>query len=268
MRKATLLGAIAGDVIGSAYEFSPNKCYDFELLTPHQNYTDDSLMTIAVADWLMSSHERNTDDLVRIMQRMGRKYASPCGGYGPSFARWIQSKNPQPYNSWGNGSAMRVSACGFAYDTLEETLAAARDSAIVTHNHPEGVKGAQATAAVIFLARNGKSKEEIREYVSDTFSYDLNRTCDEIRPRYTFDVSCMGTVPEAIIAFLESKDYEDALRLTISLGGDADTLGAITGAMAIAYYGEMSDEIYDYAISKLPKDLLEIVERFDKLYHL
>ena len=268
MKTATILGAIAGDVIGSGYEFEPMKNYHFEMFTPRQNYTDDTLMTIAVADWLLSCPERDTDKLVDIMRGIGRKYAAPCGGYGLSFAQWLKCKNPQPYNSWGHGSAMRVSACGFAFDTLEETLEAAKQSAIVTHNHPEGVKGAQATAAVIYLARNGKSKEEIKEYVTNTFGYNLDLTCDEIRPYYHFDVSCQGTVPESIIAFLESKDYEDAIRLTVSLGGDSDTMGAITGAMAIAFYKEMPDEIYDYAVSKLPKELLEIVEKFEEQYHL
>ena len=163
---------------------------------------------------------------------------------------------------------MRVSACGFAFDTLEETLEIAKKSAEVTHNHPEGIKGAQATAAAIFLACKGKSKEEISEYITNTFGYDLSQTCDDLRPTYHFDESCQGTVPQSIIAFLDSKDYEDAIRLTVSLGGDADTMGAITGAIAIAYYKEMPDEIYDFVIAKLPHDLKNVVIEFENKYNI
>lgn len=172
-----------------------------------------------------------------------------------------------PYNSWGNGSAMRVSPVGFAFNTLEETLEAAKVSAEITHNHPEGIKGAQATAAAIYMARNGATKDEIRDYIEDKFGYDLSRTCDQIRPIYRFDESCQGTVPESLIAFLDSQDYEEAIRLTISLGGDADTMGAITGAVAIAYYKEMPDYIYETVMSKLTDDLKAVIMTFENKYN-
>lgn len=259
MRKATVLGAIAGDVIGSIYEFHPVKSKSFKMFSPFQSFTDDTVMTVAVADWILTG-----DGLMPVMQDYGNRY--PGAGYGGMFRAWLTAYAPQPYNSWGNGSAMRVSPVGFAFDTLEEVLKKAKESAEVTHNHPEGVKGAQATAAAIFLARTGHGKEEIKQYVEKSFGYDLSRTCDEIRPDYQFNESCQATVPESIICFLESKDYEDAIRLAISMGGDADTMGAITGGIAIAYYKEMPDEIYDYAMGKLPDGLKSIVQRFDSLY--
>lgn len=266
MKNATILGAIAGDVIGSIYEFNPTKDYNFPLLDERMEITDDSIMTIAVADWLMNDDNLSNEGLVSKMRLEGRKRLWPMGGYGGNFLLWICSEVPKPYNSWGNGSAMRVSACGFAFETMEETLEAAKRSAEVTHNHPEGIKGAQATAAAIFLARNGKSKEQIRAYITERFGYDLNRTCDDIRPKYEHMSSCQETVPQSIIAFLDSKDYEDAIRLTVSLGGDADTMGAITGAIAIAYYKEMPDEIYDFVMARIPEDLKEIVEKFENKY--
>ena len=169
-------------------------------------------------------------------------------------------------NSWGNGSAMRVSPVGFAFNTLEETLEAAKVSAEITHNHPEGVKGAQATAASIFMEKNGETKDEIRRFIEGRFDYNLSHSCDEIRPTYSFDVSCQGTVPESLIAFFDSKDYEDAIRLTVSLGGDADTMGAITGAVAMAYYKEMPDYIYETVMGKLPEDLKEVIMEFENKY--
>ena len=261
MKRATILGAIAGDTIGSIYEFCPTKDKNFPLLDSGMEYTDDSIMTIAVAKWVMT-----WGNLVACMQTLCRKYRYPMGSYGGNFGAWLDSSHPRPYGSWGNGSAMRCSAVGFASNTLEETLEAAKVSAEVTHNHPEGIKGAQATAAAIFMARHGASKDEIRQYITTEFGYDLNRTCDDIRPTYRFDGSCQGTVPESLIAFFDSKDYEDAIRLTVSLGGDADTMGAITGAVAIAYYKEMPDEIYDFTMSKLPEDLKAIVMEFEKKY--
>ena len=261
MKKATILGAIAGDTIGSIYEFSPTKDKNFTLLDSRMEYTDDSIMTIAVAQWVMTGR-----NLVECMLSLGRKYRYPMGSYGGNFSAWLDASHPRPYGSWGNGSAMRCSAVGFAYDTLEETLEAAKASADVTHNHPEGIKGAQATAAAIFMARHGASKEEIRQYIMNEFGYDLNRTCDDIRPIYHFDGSCQGTVPESLIAFFDSKDYEDSIRLTVSLGGDADTMGAITGAIAIAYYKEMPDEIYNFTVSKLPDDLKDLVMEFENKY--
>lgn len=263
MEKVTLLGAICGDVVGSIYEFHSTKDYHFPLMECSQSmsYTDDTIMTIAVADWIMSG-----GDLSQVMQKWCRKYPHPMGGYGGRFSEWIASDNPQPYNSWGNGSAMRVSPCGFAYDSLEETLEAARLSALVTHNHPEGIKGAEATAAAIYLSRTGKSKQEIRDYITSTFGYDLSRSCQEIRPSYRFNESCQETVPESLTAFLESRDYEDAIRLAVSMGGDADTMGAITGAVAAAYYGSMPEELCEMASGKLPEDMMTIVKAFDQRY--
>jgi len=265
-RYMTLVGSIAGDTIGSIYEFDPTKDYDFEILDDRMIYTDDSIMTLAVAKWILESPELDTDRLVQIMQLLGCRYKCPMGGYGSMFQSWLWDNNPKPYGSFGNGSAMRVSACGFAFDTLEKTLDAAEKSAIVSHDHEEGIKGAKATAAAIYLARTGKTKDEIREYVESTFGYDLSKTCDEIRPEYHFEGSCQETVPQSIIAFLDSKDYEDAIRLTVSLGGDADTMGAITGAIAIAYYKEMPRRIFEFTMSKLPRDLKDIVLRFEERY--
>ena len=263
MKKATLLGAIAGDAIGSIYEFNPTKDYNFRLLDERMEITDDSIMTIAVADWIMHDDSHSLAELARVMRCHGLNHLYPMGGYCGRFIQLLLRAEMPAYNSWGNGSAMRVSACGFAFETLEETLEMAKRSAEVTHNHPEGIKGAQATAAAIFLARKGKSKETIREYISANFDYDLNQTCDALRPTYRFEESCQETVPQSIIAFLDSKDYEDAIRLAVSLGGDADTMGAITGAIAIAYYKEMPDEIYDFVTSRIPDDLKEIVREFE-----
>ncbi len=268
MKKATLLGAIAGDTIGSIYEFNPTKNYNFPLIDDRMEYTDDSIMTIAVADWLLHPTDAGypTNRLIFSMRKWGNEYRYPMGGYGGTFTTWLYREDMGPYNSWGNGSAMRVSAVGFAFDTIEQTLHAAKVSAEVTHNHPEGIKGAQATAAAIFLARTGSSKEKIREYITKTFGYDLSKTCDDIREAYRFEASCQETVPQSLIAFFDSKDYEDAIRLTVSLGGDADTMGAITGAVAIAYYKEMPDEVYDFTMSKLPEDLKAVVMEFEKKY--
>lgn len=254
-----LLGAIAGDVIGSVYEFRSFKGTDFPLFCDYSEYTDDSVMTVANADWLLSG-----DSLLGIMQEYGHRY--PTAGYGGMFKDWLWSDDPQPYNSWGNGSAMRVSPVGWAFETLEETLEAAKQSAEITHNHPEGIKGAQAIAACIYLARTGKSKEYIKEYVETTFGYNLSRTCDEIRPVYQFDGSCQGTVPESIIAFLESTDYESAIRLTVSLGGDSDTMGAITGAIAEAYYGGVPEHIKQEVLKRLPDEFIDVMNRFYKRF--
>lgn len=253
-----MIGAIAGDIIGSIYEFNNIKTKEFPLFSKESSYTDDSIMTIAVADWLLHG-----GDLVKIIQRYGDKYPYPMGGYGGRFGRWLRETNPQPYNSWGNGAAMRVCAVGWYFDSLEETLKIAKETAVVTHNHPEGVKGAQATAAAIFLARNGKTKEFIKEFIETLFGYDLNRSCDDIRPCYEFDDSCQGTVPEAIIAFLESESFEDAIRLAVSLGGDSDTLACVTGGIAEAFYRfqipyDFVEEVYRI----LDADLLKIVMEF------
>lgn len=251
-----MTGAIAGDIIGSVYEFDNIKTTDFPLFTNESDYTDDTIMTVAVADWLL-----NGGDLAKVMQRYGREYPYPTGGYGGRFSGWLREKDPLPYNSWGNGSAMRVSAVGWMFDSLEKTLEVAKETAIVTHNHPEGIKGAQATAAAIYLARTGKSKQDIKLYIETTFSYDLGRTCDEIRPFYRFNESCQGTVPEAIIAFLDSSDFENAIRLAVSLGGDSDTLACITGGIAEAFYGIPEDierQVYD----KLPGTFQKVIKEF------
>ena len=261
-----LMGAILGDIAGSIYEFDPHKSTDINLQDNRMDYTDDTIMTIAVADWILNDKRHTMNGLVERMQQWGRRYPHPMGAYGNMFSQWLRSDNPMPYNSWGNGSAMRVSAVGFAFDTLEETMNVAKKCAEVTHDHPEGIKGAQATAAAIFMARTGSPKKEIRRFITDTFGYNLDRSCDDIRPTYGFDGSCQGTVPESIIAFLDSKDYEDALRLCISLGGDADTMGAITGAIAGAYYNKMPYALYEFGMEKLPKDIQNVVGLFNSKY--
>lgn len=258
MKNNILLGAIAGDIIGSVYEFSPIKYTDFPLFKESSRFTDDTIMTVANADWLLTG-----DSLPGIMQDYGNRYRS---SYGGMFYRWLRADDPQPYNSWGNGSAMRVSPVGWAFDTLGETLEAAKQSAEVTHNHPKGISGAQATAACIYLARTGKSKAEIKAYTETTFGYNLNRTCDEIRPVYCFDESCQGTVPESIIAFLDSTDYESAIRLSVSLGGDADTMGAITGAIAEAYYQEIPLYITEEVFARLPDEFTDTMRKFTERF--
>lgn len=267
-----MLGAIFGDIVGSKYEFNNIKTTEFELLDRDMCYTDDSILTIAVADWLLQG-SLTKERLIYIIKNYVRRYPHPKGGYGCSFNVWAKSENSQPYNSWGNGSAMRVAAIGWAFETLEETEAFAKLSAEITHNHPEGIKGAQATAAAIFMARSGKTKRSIRRYIQDKYGYDLNRHCNDIRPYYQFNESCQETVPEAIIAFLDSYDFESAIRLAISLGGDSDTLAAITGGIAEAFYGmewdlpnshTISNHIYlkEEAKNRLPGDLREVVEQF------
>ena len=254
MENNILFGAIAGDIIGSAYEFNPTKDFNFLLFNDSSEYTDDTVMTVANAEWLLTSK-----DLGTTMLEYGNKYEA---GYGELFLCWLWRKDLRPYNSFGNGSAMRVSPVGWAFDTLEETLEAAKQSAEITHNHPEGIKGAQATAACIFLARTGKSKQEIKVYIEDYFGYNLSRTCDDIRPTYLFDETCQGTVPESIIAFLESTDFESAIRLTVSLGGDADTMGAITGGIAEAFYGGVPDNIRKEVLKRLPDEFVEVMQKF------
>lgn len=257
-----MLGAIIGDTVGSVYEFNNVKRTDFQFFSPESNYTDDTVMSMAVADWLLRDAVHDTKELELSMVTFAKKYPCPMGGYGRSFFRWLFSHNERaPYNSWGNGSAMRVSACGWVADTLEETERIAKISAEITHNHPEGIKGAQTTAAAIFLARTGKSKAEIKDYIAAEYGYDLNRTCDEIRPSYRFDVSCQGTVPEAVIAFLESTDFESAIRLAVSLGGDSDTLACITGGIAEAYYKFIPDWIVSEMWSRLPTEFKNILHQ-------
>ena len=259
-----MLGAILGDIVGSPYEFDHNnyKRKDFLLLSEKSHFTDDTVMTVAVARGLMAGQgdaQKTFAEVQHEMRRLGKAY--PNAGYGGMFRRWLRAEYPQPYGSFGNGSAMRVAAAGWLFDTLDKTLEMAKVTAEVTHNHPEGIKGAQATAAVIFLARTGHSKPEIKQYVEQTFGYDLNRTCDEIRPTYHHVETCQETVSEAIIAFLESTGFEDALRNAVSLGGDSDTLACITGGIAEAFYG-MPQELRDETLKRLPEDIREAYELF------
>ena len=261
-----MYGVILGDMIGSPYEFdkSPKK-KEFPLFVPESCYTDDSAMTIAVAEALMDTLGKDRasrrDATIRSMQKWGMRY--PEAGYGGRFYDWLSSWNPHPYYSWGNGSAMRVSSAGWLYDTLEETRQAANDTAIVTHSHPEGLKGAEATAAVIWAARNGWSKEKIRAYVEKEF-YPLDKTCDEIRPTYHFDGSCQGTVPQAITAFLEGNSFEDVIRTAVSLGGDCDTLTCIAGGMAEAMYG-VPEDLKEACRLRLEPDMVKVLDRFQEL---
>ncbi|MDR0926495.1 MAG: ADP-ribosylglycohydrolase family protein [Ignavibacteria bacterium] len=256
----TLIGAIAGDVIGSAYEFNNVKTTNFPLWTEDTDYSDDTVLTVAIADAIL-----NKKDFAKTVWQYGRNYED--AGYGGMFLQWLfnneDDSNLQPYNSFGNGSAMRVSAVGFAYETLEEVLEVAKQTAEITHNHPEGIKGAQATASAIFLAKNGKSKQEIKEYITQTFGYNLDFTLDEIRPSYRFYETCQMTVPQALVAFLESTDYESAIRLAISIGGDSDTIACMTGGIAAAYYKEIPQEIIDLVASKLPVEFMEVINEFE-----
>ena len=254
-----MIGAIAGDIIGSIYERWQIKTKEFPLFDDRCRFTDDTVLTVAVADAILAGRPYRQS-----LKKIGRQY--PRAGYGGSFIRWLHSDDPLPYNSWGNGSAMRVSPVGFAFPSEEKVLRHAKMTAEVSHNHPEGIKGAQATALAVFLARTGIGKEQIRARIAEEFDYDLNRTVDGIRPGYSFDVSCQGTVPEAIIAFLDSGSYEDAIRNAISLGGDSDTLACITGGIAEAFYGGVPDDIREKVTERLTPDLLEIVKNFCRKY--
>ena len=254
-----MIGSIAGDIIGSVYEHSQIKTKDFPLFHPQCVFTDDTVLTIAVAEAILTGCPYQLS-----VRKIGRRY--PRAGYGGSFIDWLHSDHPQPYNSWGNGSAMRVSPVGFAFDTKNKVLKEAKKTAEISHNHPEGIKGAQATALSVFLARTGREKKEIRMEISQRFGYDLKRTVDDIRPVYSFDVSCQGTVPEAIIAFLDSNSYEDAIRNAISLGGDSDTLACITGGIAEAFYGDVPTAIRAKVYEYLPPDLRKITETFCRKY--
>ena len=254
-------GAIAGDIIGSVYEHYALKKEDFQLWDPEVRITDDTVLTVAVAHAILTD-----GDYGAAIKTFGRRY--PHAGYGGSFKYWLRSDSYEPYNSWGNGSAMRVSPVGFAFDNLETVLVQAEKSAAVTHNHPEGIKGAQAVALAVYLARTGADKKEIRSQVSTRFGYDLSRSLAEISPDYQFDVSCQGSVPQAITAFLESKDYEDAVRKAVSLGGDSDTLACITGGMAQAFYQEIPPEIVAEVRRRLPEEFLSIIDRFSATFPL
>jgi ADP-ribosylglycohydrolase len=250
-----MIGAIIGDIIGSVYEGTEKKTKDFPLFHPRSKYTDDTVLTVAVADWIL-----NGGDLVDLFHSYYHNF--PNGGYGGMFLDWAFDRQREPYNSYGNGSAMRVSPVGFAFDSMEEVLDWAKRSAEVTHNHPEGIRGAQATAAAIFLARRIKNKEEIRSTLVSQFGYDLGVRLDDIRPGFRFNETCQITVPPAMIAFFESTSYEDAIRNAISLGGDTDTVACITGGIAEAYYGEVPREISEPALAKLDKRMLDVVDRF------
>jgi ADP-ribosylglycohydrolase len=263
-----MYGAILGDMIGAPYEFDRgNKTKDFPLFSKDTQFTDDTVMTIAVADALMESADEADDEVkaafVKSMQKWGQKY--PYAGYGGMFSRWLEEKDPKPYESLGNGSAMRVSSVGWLYESIEETRHYARLTAEVTHNHPEGIKGAEAKASAIFMARNGSSKEEIKDYIIREFEYDLSHSCDEIRSTYHHVETCQQTVPEAITAFLEGNDFEDVIRTAVSLGGDSDTLTCIAGGIAEAFYGVpviMESECKD----RLPDEMDEVLNRFDALW--
>ncbi len=254
-----MIGAIAGDIIGSIYEWDNIKTKGFRLFSPECSFTDDTVLTVALADTILTGtpYEDN-------LKRYYRQY--PGRGYGSSFHRWAQGPSFKPYNSWGNGAAMRISPAGFAYDDLDTLLDRVEEFTAVTHNHPEGIKGGQATAGAIMLARTGAGKTDIKEFIEGRFGYDLSRHVDEIRPTYRFNESCQDTVPQAIRAFLDSTDFEDAIRNAISLGGDSDTLACITGGIAQAFYGSVPAEITDRVYEILDDHLQGITRRFMERY--
>jgi ADP-ribosylglycohydrolase len=254
-----MIGAIAGDIVGSVYEGAPIKTADFPLFVPECRFTDDSVLSVAVASAILKN--RPYCDSLR---DFGRRY--PGAGYGASFYEWLVSPDPGPYNSWGNGAAMRVSPIGFAFETEERVLAEAKRSAECTHNHPEGVKGAQSVALAILLARRGTPKARIRSELEGRFGYDLRRTPDEIRPSYRFDVSCQGSVPESIICFLAAEDWESTVRNAVSLGGDSDTMACIAGGIAEAYYGPVSPGVRQQVRNILSAELWHVTARFHARY--
>ncbi|MEE4241478.1 MAG: ADP-ribosylglycohydrolase family protein [Desulfopila sp.] len=254
-----MIGAIAGDIIGSAYEHAPIKTKEFPLFHPLCRFTDDSVLTAGVALAILTNRP-----YIEVLWEMGRRY--PSAGYGSSFLAWLHCSDPKPYNSWGNGAAMRVSPVGFAFADEEEVLLQAAKSAEISHNHPEGIKGAQATALAVYLAGNGSSKEAIRTVIAERFGYDLQHRVDDIRPWYSFDISCQGSVPQALIAFFDSDSYEDAVRNAVSLGGDSDTLACITGGIAEAFYGGLPAEILEGVQGYLSTELWEICTAFRQKY--
>jgi type I restriction enzyme M protein len=260
-----MLGAIIGDIVGSRWEFNSIKSKDFPFLSEHNFITDDSMMTLAIAKSFLECNKDYSDLsqlVVKNMQYIGRKY--PNGGYGGRFNQWLYEVNPQPYNSFGNGSAMRVSPCGIVAKSIDEAKMLSQKVTEVTHNHPEGLKGAEATAVAIFLARNGKSQREIKDYINDNY-YPMNFTIDGIRAKYSFNEICQDTVPQAIMSFVEAKDFEDCLRNAVSLGGDADTLAAIAGSIAEYHFG-ISEDLRNQALKYLPKELLQILNAFENRY--
>ena len=273
-----MLGSIIGDTVGSVFEFNNTKDVNFPLFCSRSNYTDDSLMSLAVAKWLTVDNTNSHKVLEEVMVEIASEHTCPMGGYGGGFRRWLfapqklrdfedgtASSGRRPYNSWGNGSAMRVSAVGWMYDTLEETERVAELSASITHNHPEGIKGAQATAAAIFMGRTGATKEDIREYIQSRFGYDLSLSWDDIHPTYGWEDSCQGTVPPAIIAFLDSCDFEDAIRRAVALGGDSDTLACITGGIAEAFYKDIPQRMIDETMGRLTIPLRGILDAFGSI---
>jgi ADP-ribosylglycohydrolase len=273
-----MLGAIIGDTVGSVYEFNNTRNYSFKLFSERSCFTDDSIMTLAVARWLLHDKEHSYQGLEDNMVELGKRYPSPVGGYGGGFKTWlfrpkdlyeydrrygempyVSKTGRHPYNSFGNGSAMRVSPVGWFFDNLEETERVAAISAEITHNHPEGIKGAQATAAAVFLARCGRTKEEIRDYIEKTYGYDLHKSYSYWYSHYRWESSCQGTVPQAIIAFLNSTGFEDSIRKAVSLGGDSDTLACITGGISEAYYKRIPRAMADGAIGPLPEALRRVL---------
>src|SRR5215510_1263269 len=256
-----MLGVIAGDVIGSVHEHALTKSTDFPLFGPRCRFTDDTVLTVATAYAILTSTPYEA-----AYRDFGRQY--PDAGYGGSFYEWLHTEEPRPYNSWGNGSAMRVAPIGFAFENVDDVLSQAALSAAVTHNHAEGIKGAQATALAVFMARSGASKDDIRKDLAQRFGYNLHRTVEQIRPDYQWDVSCQRSVPEAIIAFLDSSDVENAIRLAVSLGGDADTQAAIAGGIAEAYYKHVPEIIVGPVRECLPSGFIEVIDAFQQAYPL
>lgn len=254
-----MIGAIIGDIVGSVHERVHLKRMDFPLFVQNSRFTDDTVMTLAVAEAIM-----NQEPFAPVLHRWGRKY--PDRGYGKMFRKWLKSDDLKAYNSYGNGSAMRVTPIGYAYERPDQVMQEAKTSAKATHDHPEGIKGAQAVALCVLLARKGQTKESIRDSIEGLFGYDLSRTIQEIRPKYKFDATCQGSVPESIIAFLDSKDVEHAIRLGISLGGDADTIACIAGGIAQAFYKEVPKDLSDKARELLSEEALEVLDKFCKKY--
>jgi ADP-ribosylglycohydrolase len=270
-----VLGAIVGDVIGSVFEHHRVKTTDFALFNRLSRFTDDTVLTVAIADAILNrqthstpiaenSHNQNL--YAQKLKEYGRKF--PDAGYGAMFKGWLKSDSLQGYGSYGNGSAMRVSPVGFAFQSLDEVLREAHLTAVVTHNHPEGIKGAQAIASAVYLAHTGQGKEHIKEFVEQKFGYNLRRHLDVIRPTYAFDSSCQGSVPQALIAFLESNDFEDAIRKAISLGGDSDTIASMAGGVAHAYYKAIPDHIADHVLSLLDSGFRQVLKTFNEKYGL
>ena len=277
-----MLGAITGDVVGSVYEFNNIKTTDFPLFSADSMFTDDSLMSIAVAIWLLDSGH-SSDELEQCILNVANNYPNPMGGYGSSFYNWLfhpeflyEYRDAQhthdarwgtrhPYNSYSNGAAMRASACGWYAKSIDDAMYWGKRSAEITHNHPEGIKGAQAVATAIFMARHGATKKEISLFIEQQFGYDLHRTCDDIRPNYRFEASCKESVPQAIVAVMDSTDFESAIRLSVSLGGDSDTLACITGGIAEAFYGSVPKQIAEHVMNLLPEEYQDVVKRVQAL---